>query len=144
MVQKISGKQLIIFSGLFVLMGLLMLLVGMSIIEAPEESINAPLWVIRLCGFIFISAGIMIYLGEKNPYNHIFAAIIVFGMAAIGLWVSIFGDAKDFSGGLPLLGDETNVLLARLIFGSMAIMCIAIGIYALKKLFKKSYKNDRD
>ncbi|MEP1152347.1 MAG: hypothetical protein ABJH08_11520 [Balneola sp.] len=135
--KKLSEKQTKFFGWIFALIGLPFIGMAFGIFQADESTIHAPLWVIGLCGFVFSLAGIMILLGEKSPVNNLLGGLLVLSFALIGGWVALFGDSAQFSGGSSILSDSSNVMLARILFGSGALMCFAITIYAIRQYFTK-------
>ncbi|MFV1885162.1 MAG: hypothetical protein ACMZ7B_11790 [Balneola sp.] len=125
---------------LFFGIGLFIILAAADIIPIDEDGLNAPRWVLGMCGFVTSLAGLMVITGQKSRWNNLFAAILIISMGTIGAWVTLFGAPKNFSGGIPILSDKANISLARWAFGIGAVICFAIAGYALK-LF---YKNNRE
>ena len=58
----IHGWPALAFGGLFAIMGLPTLGIGMGIISYPESAVHAPLWVIGICGGLFSGGGIWLML----------------------------------------------------------------------------------
>ena len=58
----IHGWPALAFGGLFTVMGLPIIGIGMGIISYSESEVHAPLWVIGICGGLFSSAGIWLML----------------------------------------------------------------------------------
>ena len=54
----IHGWPAIFFGAVFALMGSPILAIGMAWLDYPKASIHAPLWVIGLCGGMFVACGI--------------------------------------------------------------------------------------
>jgi len=133
--KKLKPRQLKLFSWLFILTGLVFILMGLDLIAIDESDLNAPKWIIGLCGLVFSLAGIMILLGEKSPLNNLLGGLLVLSFGCIGAWIAIYGDSANFSGGTPFLSESQNVLIARILFGSGSLMCLAIFIYVVKSHF---------
>ncbi|HBX64646.1 MAG: hypothetical protein CL670_01805 [Balneola sp.] len=132
-----TPKQKALASLLFCGTGLAIILASAEIIPMDEAGLNAPRWVLGLCGFVFALTGVMIFMGDNKKWNNLFAAILIFAMASIGGWVALFGDGANFSGGVSSLSHSSNISLARIVFGSGAIICFLIGLYALKMHFRE-------
>ena len=58
----IHGWPALAFGGLFTIMGLPILGMGLGIISYSESAVHAPLWVIGICGGLFSGAGIWLML----------------------------------------------------------------------------------
>ncbi|MBO6522779.1 MAG: hypothetical protein JJ971_03055 [Balneolaceae bacterium] len=112
--------------------GLFIILAAADIIPIDEDGLNAPRWVLALCGLVFSIAGIMIFLGEHSKWNNLFAAVLILAMGGIGAWIALFGASENLSGGIPLLSDSANTFLARWIFGAGALVCFAIALHAIR------------
>lgn len=130
--NKLSKKNRVVFGLIFFGVGLVFILVSFDIIQIAESEINSPRWVLGLCGFVFALAGVMIFLGENSGINNLLAALMILSFGCIGAWVTFYGDAADFSGGLPFLSNESNVILARTMFGISTAICFAISAYAIR------------
>jgi hypothetical protein len=100
----------------------------------PMQTANdTPIWVIWLIGVVFVIAGVMIFLRNHSRALDFFAAIILASFTLIGGWVSLFASPEGFSGGIPFLPYDTNVVLARVMFGLGALMCFGGFVYAVKR-----------
>lgn len=140
--MKATESKHRLFSLLFILTGLFFILLSLEIIPVGESTVNAPMWVIGLCGFVFSLAGIMMLLGEKSPLNHLLACLLVLSFGFIGGWIALFGDSAHFSGGTPFLSNAQNVWIARVLFGSGSVLCFAVTLYAMKKFFSKGQSDN--
>lgn len=121
------------FSWIFMGTGISIILISLEVILVDDAAINAPLWVIGICGLVFFLAGLLIFLGEKSKYNNLLAGLLIAGMGAVGSWVALFGTDSGFAGGIPFLSPEFNVSLARLLFGFGGLICFLIAGYAFKQ-----------
>lgn len=127
------------FLGIFsIVLGCFPMAVSVGVVEADPATIHAPLWVVFACGEVFVMTGIMLLFGEKYPrLNHLCAAILTGSMGAIAGWIAIFGDAAGFSGGIPFIPRDLNILIGRCFIGFGAALCWAIAAYALTQFFKQ-------
>ncbi|MGN8225209.1 hypothetical protein [Gracilimonas sp. BCB1] len=132
------------FSWIFMGTGISIILISMEVIVVDDAAVNAPLWVIGICGAIFFLAGLLIFLGEKSKYNNLLAVFLVAGMGAVGSWVALFGTDSSFSGGIPFLSPEFNISLARLLFGFGGLICFLIAGYAFKQQITRKEKSEQN
>jgi hypothetical protein len=121
---------------LCIALGSFLALVAGGLIEDDPAKRHAPDLIIGLSGSVFVIAGIMILVGRQSRFNDLLAAILCMTFGIIGAWVSIFGASEGFSGGLPLISDETNTRLARAAFGLGALLCFAISAWAFKRYYR--------
>lgn len=78
----------------------------------------------------------MMLVGHDSRINDLFASILLLIMGLVGAWVALFGPADAFSGGIPFLPTEYNIVIARWLFGSGAVVVFAFFVYALHRLFR--------
>ena len=104
-----------------------------------ETANNTPLWVVGLAGLVFVIGGVMIFLKNHSRALDLMASIILASFALIAAWIACYGSAEEFSGGIPLLSQGTNVSLARVMFGVGAVVCFAGFLYAIRRYFQ-SYR----
>lgn len=137
--------------------GLALILVGLGVLPVPggRDALNAPLFIVVLLGALVALAGAAVLVqgfGRANAsgelpasaphWMHVVHYLIGAGLfalfAMIGTWITVAGNAGDFSGGLPFLG-TLNISLARIMFGLGALICwlAAIGytIAGARKIF---------
>lgn len=118
-------------------LGLYPISIALGLITVDESRVHAPMWVMALSGIVFVICGCMILLGRDSRLNNLFAALMTLSFAAIGVWVSLFSPPEGFSGGIPLLSNETNVMIARWVFGCGAIVSFALCGYAVRQLLNR-------
>ena len=117
--------------------GTFLLLLGLDRLPSMNAQKQAPDTIIALCGFVFIAAGCMAAVGQGSRVNDLLAGLLCLAFAAIAAWVSFFSTSDGFSGGVPFLPRESNVKLARVVFGFSAAICLAISIWAFRRFFSK-------
>lgn len=147
--------------------GLYFILVGVSVLPIPggPGKLHAPLWVVGCAGLIFLFAGAAVLvqgIGKANasgellpgaPFwlrvaQHVIVGGIFACFAMIGSWIAVFGEARQFSGSLSILGlgfgFDMGVAIARVAFGIGALICwigtIALAVSAARKLFGSGSK----
>jgi len=118
---------------LMVFLGLYPLLASAGVLPLNPQDVHAPRWVLALCGFIFLLGGLMMLLGHRARVNDALAALFCYSAAAVGVWVALFGDASQMSGGIPFLPREANVVLGRAVFGFGAVISLAVAVYATRR-----------
>ena len=67
----IHGWPAILFGLLFVAMGFPVLSLGTGWIDYPKASIHAPLWVIGVCGGMFVACGVWLMLHGRRGLHRI-------------------------------------------------------------------------
>ena len=107
---------------------------SLGLIPIDEADVMAPQWVVAAAGFTFVIAGFMILLAQHSRANDLLAGFLLLLFAALGTWVSLFSSAEGFSGGLPFLSREQNVLVARWMFGLGALVSFAACVYAFRRV----------
>ena len=135
MTQNTHKKPLIV-SLVCVALGLFLLLIAVGVFPASEAQPQAPDSIIALCGVVFIIAGCMAYLGTRSRVNDLLAAILCLIFGIVGAWVSLFSSSDGFSGGIPFVSNDSNVAIARVVFGAGSLMCFAISAWALKRFLR--------
>lgn len=123
---------------LCIALGLWPLSIALGVVAVPEASLHAPLWVVALSGVAFVIGGCMILLAGRPGMNDFLAGVLCLIFALVGAWVALFGPDDGFSGGISLLPPAANVTLGRWVFGSGAILSLAISVYALRRAFQSS------
>ncbi len=123
---------------LCIVLGAIPIGLALGLIPAEPGALHAPRYVVALAGLLFWVAAIALVLGNTRPrLNQLLGAILFALFAAIGGWVSLFGDSHAFGGGVPLVSSSSNVSLARIVFGFGALLCAGLSLYAFKKAFAR-------
>lgn len=120
-----------------VISGGLLVLVALGVIATSPGQRHAPDFIIALSGLAFIIAGGMVLVGRQSRFNDMLAAILCLIFGATGAWVAIYSPSEGFSGGVPLISNEANVMLARWVFGMGSLVCFAISGWAFKRYRSK-------
>lgn len=138
--------------------GLVCVLIGLGIVPVPggRANLHGPLWLAALIGVIFLLSGAACFIqgiGRANANAelpavaplwmravfYLVGVALLFGFAVLGTWIAFAGDARSFSGGIPLLGPG-NVSLVRIMFCFAALTCwlaaIAYAVDGARKLMK--------
>lgn len=109
------------------------IVMSLGFVAIAEPDSTTPPWVIFGAGFSFVIAGLMILLAHHSRGNDLLAGVLLLVFAAMGVWVSIFSPDSGFSGGLPFLPREQNVLLGRWLFGLGACISLSLSIWAFRR-----------
>jgi len=132
---------------LMMIPGILIMLLALNVIPSADEKFSVPRWVVFICGLLFVAPGLAGLLpGGKRTARFVFSFMLAcFGV--VGGAVALLGDSTGFSGGIPFVSQETNVIIARWVFGGGALICIffaGLVLYGKGKLSKNSGKKADD
>lgn len=153
-----TRNEMILIGALAAAAGLYFMLVGAGLLPVPggPGKLHAPLWVVACAGLIFLLAGGAVLMqgsGQANARGELPAGaplwlriaqrLMVVGIfacfAMIGSWIAVFGEARQFSGSSFGLGHGIDVAIARVAFGTGALICwigtIALLVSSARKLF---------
>jgi hypothetical protein len=117
-----------------IVLGLYAVAIAAELLPADAAALQAPMWVIFLCGLVFLLGGAMMLIDRNSKLNALCASLLLLVMGVIGAWVALLGPAAGFSGGIPFLPHAYNVTLARWVFGLGALVSFMISIYAIRTL----------
>ena len=130
-------RSRILLSVFLVLIGLLIVSLALDLVPIEESKIHAPRWLIGLIDVLCIAIAIVAGIGRPTAVSSICAGVFVMGFTLVTGWIALFGESENFSGNLPLLSARANTILARVMFGAISAMGLAISIVALRKSFRK-------
>ena len=134
--SKSANKAHSVYGWMCILIGLYPIALAFGFIELDNSTAHAPMWVIALCGIVFLIGGCMILLNQHTRLIDLLAALICLSFAAIGMWVSLFSPSEGFSGGIPFIPNQTNIMISRWVFGSGAVVSFLIFIYAVRRALR--------
>jgi hypothetical protein len=75
----------------------------------------------------------MILFANHSRANDLLAGVLLLLFGVLGTWVSALGSNDGFSGGLPFLTAELNIVVGRWAFGLGALICFALSVYAFQR-----------
>lgn len=127
-----SDRAKLLLGAFFVLMGLMIVMAAFGVGPMSGSKVHAPRWVIGVCGVVFASCGVVLN-ARSQAIRSLGAGLVVIGLAMAFGWVALFGEARYFSGGSPLLTRAAEVLVARVLFASVAALGIGIAVNAVRK-----------
>ncbi len=119
-----------------ILMGLFLFLDGSGLTHFDEYEKNAPGPIIVLVGVIFMIAGIMVLVGNKEKLNNLLASILIFLMGLIGGWISLFGKSSNLSSNDMFISFMTGLPLDRIMFGVGSVLCFIISAFAFRSFLR--------
>ena len=119
---------------LCVALGLFPLGIAFDLLPVDPRGVRAPPWVLALCGLVFVSGGGLILLHRQRILQQLFAGTITASFGLVGLWVALLAPADGFSGGFFFVSAETNVTIARWLFGVGAVLALAICAIAMLRI----------
>jgi hypothetical protein len=85
-------------------------------------------------GLLFLGGGLAIVANPHSSFASWSAGTVVISVTIVSAWVALYGPSEQFSGDFPFLSRETNVTIARIVFGCVALMGLAITTAAFKKI----------
>ena len=119
--------------GLAIFAGIVIELTVIEVIAIDEDLVHAPDWVIALCGLLFMCGGLAVVVSPKSSIATWSAGTLVIAMTLISAWVAVYGASEHFSGDFPFISQDTNVIIARIIFGCVSLLGLAITVAAARK-----------
>lgn len=136
--RSLSARARLVYGLGCIALGCYPLALSLGLLPVGETGFNAPLWVVAGAGFVFVIAGFMILLANYSRANDLLAGVLLLLFGIMGAWVSLFSSSEGFSGGLPLLSREANILLGRWLFGLGALISFAMCGYAIRRAIRES------
>ena len=112
--------------------------ISLGYVSFDDAEPTSPLWVAAAVGISFVIAGCMILLAHHSRANDLLAGVLLMIFAVLGVWVSVFSSDEGFSGGWPLLSEETNLLIGRWLFGLGALASFSLCIWAFRRAVRGS------
>lgn len=116
--------------------GAAFLAASFGFLDLDPSTARPPRAILFLVSVIAIAGGLLIILRRETKWSNLLAGALLFAMAGIGGWAAVLGPAEKISGGLSFLPPETNVTLARIVFGTGAMLCLIVGAFALRRSIK--------
>ena len=125
-------QERFLLGGFFLLMGILISMAAFGVGPMSDSQMHAPRWVVGVAGVLFASSSVVL-VAPAHRIARVAAGVIVVGLSAICAWVALFGEAQYFGGGTSLFSRSTEVFIARVVFGMVAILGTAISANALRR-----------
>ena len=121
-----TTKSKSIFWGIFCIVGSIYMFLAAAGVWVPEDTENAPSWVLCLCGVVFGGGGIALCTNPNSKMRLASVGVILIGMSGVATWAALLSEADNISGGLPFVSDAVNVAIARSLAGFGAILCLLL------------------
>ncbi len=130
-----------LFGGLFAVVGVLIVLLGVDIIQAPSGSVHAARWVLAAFGASFVFSGLLLItqllfpgMGHRNlllPWlRYVFTLGFLGTFSAVAVWVGLGPGDRQFSGSIIFLsGGNIGSLFGRLAFGGFGILLVMVTLW---------------
>ncbi len=131
-------NQIVLGGVVCIALGASVCMIALNILPYEESKIHAPDWVILVSGAVFIFGGLAMIFQANQLVVSILGNLMVLSFACITAWIALRGPAEQFSGGIPLLSNQLDVKIARVMFGSCSVMCALVLIPGVKHLLKLS------
>ena len=135
--QRLAIALLCVGIGVF-----LLLLASELIPGLQRQASDAPNSIIALAGLVFFIAGCMVFLGAESRANDLLAGLLCLSFGLIGAWVAFLSPSEGFSGGLPFVSRESNVSIARVVFGAGSLVCLAIAAWAFRRFIRAGSRTE--
>lgn len=123
----------IVASILLIVAGVAIVLIAIKAITIDEKLVHAPSWIIGLLGVLFIAGGLAAAFNAESGIAKWAAGTVVITITIVSGWVALYGPEAHFSGNLLFLSRETNVIIARVVFGCVSLLGVGIIAAAIKK-----------
>ena len=136
--RSLSGRARLAYGAGCIALGCYPVALGLGLLPVDEADVHAPLWIIAGAGLAFVIAGFMILFAKHSRVNDLLAGILLLLFGITGIWVSLFSSSEGFSGGLPFLSRELNIMLGRGLFGLGALISFALCAYAFRRAIRGS------
>jgi len=120
----------------FCVMGGMVVLAAFGFGPMSKSAMHAPRWIVGIAGLIFSGCGLMLISASHKIATWI-GGMVTIGMTIICGWIALFGEDEHFSGGFSVFSESIEVLIARVLFGAVAILGTAMTINALRNIFDK-------
>jgi hypothetical protein len=135
--------QRVVVGIICIVLGASVCLIALDILPYDPDKIHAPDWVILLCGALFLCGGSAAMLHSHPLVVSVLGNAMVVAFASIAAWVALAGPAEQFSGELPFVSRELNVMIARIFFGLGSVMCALVLIPGMRQLLKLVSRSPR-
>ena len=129
-------RTLMLMAGLCIVIGGVITAIAAGLIDVPAEDVHAPMWVLAMCGGVFLVAGLILLAGPESRLSSFGAFFICASFGCVGAWVAIFAAPESISGGLPFLSRTTNGMIGKWLFGFGALISFAIAGVALRECLR--------
>jgi hypothetical protein len=160
-----AGPRSRLFMGaVFVAAGAFMFLLGVGAVPSEPGAMQAPPWVLAMCGVAFGAAGALVAMtaapGARNgvaPASSPFAMraamavlplVVIASLGSVGAWVAFGEGPRNFTSTTSVLGvtsvSEGDDGLGRFVFGAGAVLCGVLFIAALVQGWRKLFATPKD
>ena len=129
------------FGAVFVCIGLGMI----AMVHVDPSGLNAPYWVVIAAMLTFVVAGLSVIaraLGRERLAEAI-ALLVVFGLAAPGLWILFDPLEKSCSATSGFFTREAGDLECRLVFGIGGGITLLVGFVAVAMFVRRLLRRHR-
>lgn len=109
---------------------------GVGVVPVEPGSVHAPPWVLVACGAVFVLGGVAMLTYDRPRIQSAAGGTIVLAFGLVAGWVALFGEAAQFSGGLPFVSRGLNVAIARGMFGLGSVLCFVLFVWGTSKMLR--------
>lgn len=115
-----------------VLVGAFLVALGFGWYTPEAGQLRAPPWIAIGSGAVFAGAGLAVLFPKNATLGWVIAMLILACTGSAALWIGVFADAKDISGGIPLIPQAINTLIGRVVFTLSGILCLVVLVWGLR------------
>jgi hypothetical protein len=117
---------------LLVSVGGFLLALALGLHPAGGDALRAPAWVVGAAGVTLAAAGAVILFPNERVAGWAVAMLFLAGSGCAALWVGLWADPSGISGGLPLISDQANTRIGRVVFTLGGVGCLALLVVGLR------------
>lgn len=136
-IRSLSGRARAVYGTGCLLLGCYPIALALGIVPVDDAELTAPRFVVGGAGLALIVAGLMIFLANHPRTNNFLAGVLLLLFGIMGMWVSVLSSNDGFSGGIPFIPAELNILVGRWVFGFGALISFALSVYAFRLAAKR-------
>ena len=140
--HRVPAWQRPVLGAFAVLMGTFIVLATLGLGPMAGSTINAPRWVVGLGGLFFILCGLLL-LRPRGRLGRLLERIAVAGFTAVFAWVALYADAPQLVTEPGILPQDMRVIIARAMFGIVAVIGALITGRGLWLLLRASRSRRR-
>ena len=115
--------------------GLAVCAASLGLLPSEYVAIDAPPALVTAGGAVLALAGFMALARDHRGAEAI-ASIAVLAIAVFAGWATFYAPEGTVERWVPFIPASVNVALGRLLFGIGAALCVGMGFWGLRRLFR--------
>lgn len=143
MSRQMTPREQKIFGGIFIIVGLFIVGIGLNVVPIDENDLHAPRWILTLAGLVFVIPGIMVLTlgtGKEKLVGIIGGPLMLLIMTIIPGWIALGPGTRECSGTSSFIFSTSRTvadLECRFVFGIGGLLVLLIFIFSIVRLFRK-------